>query len=64
MNATKSTSVAQTGRKSWVKKTPVEVVLEQITKQEEKVTVLREELAQEERELAKLQQARKILEAS
>lgn len=51
------------GRKAWVKKTPVEVVLEQITKQEEKVSEMREELAHEERELAKLQQARKVLEA-
>jgi len=53
----------QTGRKAWVKKTPVEVVLEQIDKQEEKVAGMREELANEERELAKLQQARKVLEA-
>jgi hypothetical protein len=53
----------QTGRKAWVKKTPVEVVLEQIGKQEEKVAGMREELANEERELAKLQQARKVLEA-
>ena len=43
-------------RKPWIKKTPVDVVLEQITKQEEK-------LAREERELAKLQQAKKLLEA-
>ena len=52
-----------TGRKAWVKKTPVEVVLEQIGKQEEKVVGMREELAHEERELAKLQQARKVLES-
>lgn len=52
-----------TGRKPWIKKTPVEVVLEQIGKQEEKVAEMREELAHEERELAKLTQARKVLEA-
>jgi hypothetical protein len=51
------------GRKPWVKRTPVEVVLEQIGKQEDRVASLREELAQEERELTKLQQARKVLEA-
>lgn len=51
------------GRRPWIKKTPVEVVLEQIGKQEEKVAAMREELAQEERGLAKLQQARKVLEA-
>jgi hypothetical protein len=52
------------GRKAWIKKTPVEVVLEQIGKQEEKVAEMRKELAREERELAKLTQARKVLEAT
>lgn len=52
-----------TGRKPWIKKTPVEVVLEQLDKQEQRVAGMREELAHEERELAKLQQARKVLEA-
>lgn len=62
------TSTEQTGtkegRKPWVKKTPVEVVLEQIGKQEDKVNELREELKKEERELTKLQQAKKVLEAT
>lgn len=61
-NAT-STAASSTNRKAWIKKTPVEVVLEQIGKQEAKVAEMRKELAQEERELAKLQQARKVLEA-
>jgi len=56
-------AAATTGRKAWVKKTPVEIVLEQIDKQEEKVAGMRAELAKEERELAKLQQAKKVLEA-
>jgi hypothetical protein len=51
------------GRKPWIKRTPVEVVLEQIGKQEEKVADMRKELAREERELSKLQQAKKVLEA-
>jgi hypothetical protein len=51
-------------RKPWVKKTPVEVVLEQIAKQEERVAGMREELKKEERELQKLQQAKKVLEAT
>jgi pyruvate/2-oxoacid:ferredoxin oxidoreductase alpha subunit len=51
-------------RKPWVKKTPVEVVLDQIAKQEEKVNDMREELKKEERELQKLQQAKKVLEAT
>ena len=59
------TSSAPTGgRKPWVKRTPVEVVLEQIGKQEEKVAEMRSELAREERELTKLQQARKVLEST
>jgi len=58
------TPTPKEARKPWVKKTPVEVVLEQIAKQEEKVSDMREELKQEERELQKLQQARKVLEAS
>jgi hypothetical protein len=74
MNAQKTASAtAQTAapaatstssRKSWVKKTPVEIVLEQIGKQEEKVVEMRTELAREERELTKLQQARKVLEST
>jgi hypothetical protein len=64
--ATPSTAPPSTptsGRKAWIKKTPVDIVLEQIGKQEEKVVEMRQELAREERELAKLQQARKVLEA-
>jgi hypothetical protein len=52
-----------TTRKAWIKKTPVEVVLEQIGKQEQKVAEMRTELTREERELSKLQQAKKVLEA-
>ena len=58
-----STSTSTSSRKAWVKKTPVEIVLEQIGKQEEKVAEMRKELAREERELGKLQQAKKVLEA-
>ena len=54
----------QSARKAWVKKSPVQVVLDQITKQEDKVNDLREALKKEERELTKLQQAKKVLEAS
>ena len=61
--AAPSTSTATSSRKPWIKKTPVEIVLEQIGKQEEKVAEMRKELAREERELGKLQQAKKVLEA-
>lgn len=50
-------------RKTWIKKTPVEVVLDQIGKQEKRVAELRAALTAEERELAKLQQAKKVLQA-
>lgn len=64
MNPQKPAPTAPTKRrKPWIKKTPVDVVLEQIGKQEEKVADMRKELAREERELTKLQQARKVLEA-
>ncbi len=52
-----------TNRKTWIKKTPVDIVLEQIGKQEKTVAGMRTELAREERELAKLLQAKKVLEA-
>ena len=41
----------------------MEVVLEQITKQENKVSEMEKELTKERRELQKLQEARKVLEA-
>jgi type IV secretory pathway VirB4 component len=50
------------GRKPWIKKTPVEIFLEQIAKQEQRVAELHEVLAHEERELEKLQEARTVLE--
>jgi len=58
-----SAEAPQTNRKAWVPKTPVTIVLEQIDKQEKKVAGMRTELTREERELGKLQQARKVLEA-
>jgi hypothetical protein len=58
-----TTAAPSTGRKPWIKKTPVDVVLEQIHKQERKVAEMREAITHEERELAKLQQAKKVLEA-
>ena len=56
-------TASSSGRKPWIKRTPIEVVLEQIGKQEDRVAGMRDELAKEERELAKLQQAKKVLES-
>ncbi len=53
---------ATTARKAWIKKTPVDVVLDQIGKQEKKVADMRAAVAHEERELAKLQKAKSVLE--
>ena len=51
------------GRKPWIKKTPVGVVLEQIGKQEQKVQDMEAELTREKRELQKLLKAKEVLEA-
>jgi hypothetical protein len=56
--------VTRTGRKAWVRRTPVDVVLAQITKQQERVAALQEELAKEKRALEKLEAARKVLEST
>lgn len=60
---TATAAASSTGRKTWIKKTPVTIVLEQIGKQEQKVAEMREAITHEERELAKLQQAKKVLES-
>ena len=50
-------------RKAWIKKTPTEIILEQVAKQQEKVDDLRKELTREEGELKKMQDATKLLQA-
>ena len=50
-------------RKSWTPKSPVEVMLDQIGKQEKKVAELELVLATEKTTLTKLLQAKKVLEA-
>ncbi len=52
-----------TTRKPWVPKTPVDVVLEQIGKQEKRVAALQKELDQEKILLVKLAKAKAALEA-
>ena len=51
-------------RKSWTPKSPVEVMLDQIAKQEKRVTDLEQVLATEKTTLTKLLQAKKVLEAA
>jgi hypothetical protein len=56
------TADTTTGRKPWVKKSPLEVFLDQIKKQADRVAEMRKELQKEEQELQKLEAARKVLE--
>jgi len=69
MNAQKQTEPATQGklpataRKPWKKKTPVEVVLDQIERVREAVAEREEELKAARRELQKLEEAKKLLEA-
>lgn len=51
-------------RKAWVPRSPVEVMLEQINKQEKKVAELQKELEKEKATLGKLLQAKKVLEST
>ncbi len=58
-------SVQEPGvRRAWTPKSPVEVVLEQIAKQEKKVAELQRDLEAEKVTLNKLLQAKKVLEAT
>jgi hypothetical protein len=59
-----ATPATEGGRKAWTPRSPVEVVLEQIGKQEKKVADLQIELDTEKSMLTKLLQAKKVLEAT
>jgi hypothetical protein len=59
-----SAPAAEGGRKPWTPKTPVEVVLEQISRQERKVSELQAELDAEKSMLTKLLQAKRVLEST
>lgn len=51
-------------RKPWKKKTPVEIVVEQIDKLRDEVAKDEEALKTKRRQLSKMEEARKIFEAS
>jgi len=55
---------AQSGRKPWKKRTPIEVVLDQIDRVRDDVAKREEELKRARRELQKLEEARKLLEST
>jgi hypothetical protein len=56
-------SAAPGARKAWTPRSPVEVVLDQIAKQEKRVAELQKELDTEKVTLTKLLQAKKVLES-
>jgi predicted patatin/cPLA2 family phospholipase len=58
------TTSSQASRKPWKKKTPVEVVLDQINRLRDDVVAKEEELKQAKRQLQKLEEAKKVLEAT
>jgi len=62
--ATTAVSTSTRERKPWKKKTPVEVVLDQINRLRDDVARKEDELKQAKRQLQKLEEARKVLEAT
>jgi hypothetical protein len=58
------TTTSQPTRKPWKKKSPVDVVLDQINRLRDDVTAKEEELNHAKRQLQKLEEARKVLEAT
>jgi len=62
--APKGAVAGQAERKPWKKKTPVEVVLDQINRVREDVAKREEELKVARRQLQKLEDARKLLEST
>jgi hypothetical protein len=62
--ATNATTTTEATRKPWKKKTPVEVVLDQINRLRDDVLAKEEELKLAKRQLQKLEEAKKVLEAT
>jgi hypothetical protein len=62
--ATPAAATSTPGRKAWKKKTPTEVVLDQINRLKDDVAKKEEEFKQAKRQLEKLEAARKVLEAT
>jgi hypothetical protein len=60
----KPTPTGTAERKPWKKRTPVEVVIDQIDRVKDDVTRKEEELKLARRQLQKLEEARKLLEST
>ena len=63
-SATPRPAQTQAQRKPWKKKTPVDVVLDQINRLRDDVAEKEEELKLARRQLQKLEEVRKVLEAT
>lgn len=59
-----STKAGDATRKAWVPRSPIEVVIDQITKVEKRVAEMQKELDTEKAMLTKLLQAKKLLEST
>jgi len=59
-----SQAPATSSRKAWIPKSPVDVILDQIKKQEDRVSRLQAEIDAEKITLNKLRKAKEVLEAA
>ena len=62
--ASETPAAATSTRKAWIPKSPVDVVLDQIKKQEDRVARLQAEIDAEKVTLTKLRKAKEVLEAA
>ena len=62
--ATEAPAPATSSRKAWIPKSPVDVILDQIKKQEDRVSRLQAEIDAEKITLNKLRKAKEVLEAA
>ena len=60
---TAQTSMQDRSRKPWKKKTPVQILLDQVDKLREEISQDEEALQQKKRQLEKFEEARKLFEA-
>ena len=63
-NDPKTPAAAKPDRKTWKKKTPVEVVLEQADKLKTEIAEMEEELKAKRRQLVKFEVAKKLFESA
>jgi hypothetical protein len=62
--ATSAETTSTRQRRPWVKRTPIEVIIDQINKVREDVTAKEEELKQSKKQLQRLEEVQKALEST